>query len=107
MPFSKSTSSVTWGRLSSSRYWMNCFGALGSASFWGSPEKFTMRSMSSSFVGFFLNFTNTAAVCPLSTGTRMHWQVITGSAAFTMTPSSICPQSRKGSCSLFSSSPPM
>ena len=35
--FSKSTSNDTWGRLSSSRYWINCFGALGSPSSWGKP----------------------------------------------------------------------
>ena len=66
---------------------MNCFGALGSSSSCGSPLKFTSFSISCSLVGFFLNFTNTAAVCPFRTGTRMHWQVITGLCAFTITPS--------------------
>ena len=74
---------------------MNCFGALGSSSSWGRPLKFTIFSINCSFVGFFLNFTNTAAVWPFKTGTRMHWQVIFGSSAFTITPSLISPQRRK------------
>jgi len=86
---------------------MNCFGALGSSSSCGSPLKLTSFSISCSLVGFFLNFTNTAAVCPFSTGTRRHWHVITGSVAGTITPSSILPHSLSGSFSLFSSSPPM
>ena len=70
MPCSKFTSSVTCGRLSSSRYWMNCFGALGSSNSCGSPLNSTSALMSCSLVGFLRNLTNTAAVCPFSTGTR-------------------------------------
>ena len=35
-------------------------------------------------VGFLLNFTNTAAVCPFKTGTRTHCVVITGRVAFSI-----------------------
>ena len=70
---------------------------------------YSMLSISCSLVGFFLNLTNTAAVCPFNTGTRMHWQVITGISAGTISicSSSMWPQIRSGSFSLFSSSPPM
>ena len=50
---------------------------------------------------------NTAARCPSDTGTRMHWVVMLGVWAGTMSPSSRRPQTLRGSCSLFSSSPPM
>ena len=65
--------------------------------------------MSCSFVGLFLNLTNTAAVCPFNTGTRIHWHVITGDSAGTICffSSSTYPQRRSGSFSDFSSSPPM
>ena len=86
---------------------MNCFGALGSSASCGNPLKFTSFSISCSFVGFFSKLTNTAAVCPFNTGTRTHWHVIFGSSAFTITPFSTLPNTRSGSCSLFSSSQPM
>ena len=107
MPCSKFTSSVTCGRLSSSRYWMNCFGALGSSNSCGSPLMFTNFSINCSFVGFLRNLTNTAAVCPSRTGTLKHWQVITGSAAGTISPFSTVPRILRGSFSDFSSSPPI
>ena len=50
---------------------------------------------------------NTAAVCPLSTGTLKHWHVIFGSSASLISPFSSVPSTRRGSFSLFSSSPPM
>ena len=93
--------------MSSSIYWMNCFGALGSSSSCGSPLKFLHFSIICSFVGFFSKFTNTAAVCPSRTGTLIHWHVITGSVAGTICPFSTLPQSLNGSFSLFSSSLPM
>ena len=69
--------------------------------------KFRPDFLISSIAGFFSKVAKTAAVCPSETGTRRHWEVMTGLSALTMTPFSICPQSFKGSCSLFSSSPPM
>ena len=86
---------------------MNCFGALGRSSFCGSPLNLVIASISCSLVGFLANLTNTAAVCPSNTGTRIHCVVITGLVAFLITPSSILPHNLSGSCSDFSSSPPM
>ena len=86
---------------------MNCFGALGKLSSCGSPLKFSQRSMISSLVGFFSKFTNTAAVCPSSTGTRIHCVVINGAVAFSILPSTTLPNNLNGSYSDFSSSPPM
>ncbi len=59
------------------------------------------------YVFSFFGFGVKAAVCPFKTGTRMHWQVIVGPSAGTITPFSIVPQIRSGSFSLFSSSPPI
>ena len=53
------------------------------------------------------NFMNTAAMWPSWQATRKHWAVMDGPSALTILPSSTRPHSFSGSCSLFSSSPPM
>ena len=82
-------------------------GAEGSSSSWARPLKFFQVSLISSIEGLLRKVTNTAAVWPSETGTRRHWAVMAGPAALTILPSSTLPQTFRGSCSLFSSSPPM
>ena len=48
-----------------------------------------------------------AAIWPLLQATRKHWAVMAGPSALTILSPSIWPQSFSGSCSDFSSSPPM
>ena len=86
---------------------MNCFGALGSSNSCGLPLKSLSAWISSSLEGFVAKFTNTAAVCPSRTGTLIHCEVIVMQSLFLITPSSTLPQSLSGSCSDFSSSPPI
>ena len=50
---------------------------------------------------------NTAAMWPLEAGTRRHCAVMAGFSALAMWSPSTLPQTFMGSCSLFSSSPPM
>ena len=72
-----------------------------------SPRKLRHSSRIVSRGGGLSNDTNTAAVCPSLTGTRMHWVVMSGASADAMMPPRTSPQILSGSFSLFSSSPAM
>ena len=105
IPFPASRSSRVCGRNSSSSYVRKGLGALGRSSFCGTPTNSRQRAMISSRDVLRSSATDTAAMCPSLTGTRMH---CAGNGRLTRRRDairSIAPQIFSGSCSLFSSSP--
>ena len=84
-------------------------GALGSPIRSGSVRNCRQAAIISSAEGFLSKETLTAAICPSDTGTRRHCALMTGSAALMISSpeGESVPHTFRGSCSLFSSSPPI